>query len=482
MGVSYFDREKIVDDYRIPQGTGCRDKPDANDKSTWGPSICSKELDLPDEIFSVNTTTDYLSEESGVFPRQFMFVNDLNAYHQAIAELRQQPNWPNEEYDETRSTATEETRSSIYAQANLEGELGDFSWSGNLGLRYVDTQTISRGHGKNRLSIEVEVDADGRELLNVTYSDPGAIERKNEYDNLLPSANFKLDINDNMVFRLSGAQVISLPAITDIGTDRKYADNRVDNFASSGGNPYLTPYEATQFDATFEYYQDNGSAYAINFFTKDIETFISKRTTSDDTPDIYVNGEMQDTTVILADGSNLSELITQKENRDGGKINGIELAALHYFDYLPGFLNGFGIQANATFLDSKDDNTDTIELDGITAPGVGLEGFSETTYNIIGFYEKGDFQARLAYNWRDDFLLKRNGTRYQHGEGIPEHVKAYGQLDASIGYTISEHWKVTLAAVNLTNANVHEYLDIEERLGRIQYTGTRYTLGLRGKF
>ncbi|WNC69138.1 TonB-dependent receptor [Thalassotalea nanhaiensis] len=481
-GVSYFDREKIVDDYRIPQGTACRDKPDPSDKTTWGPAICGKEFDLPDEIFAVNTTSDYLSEESGTFPRQFMIVADLDAYHAAMAELRGQPDWPRQDYDETRSTSVEETRTSIYAQANLAGEVGGLSWSGNVGLRYVDTETTSRGHGKNRLSIEVEVDEEGKELLNVMYSEPGQIKRENSYDNVLPSANFKLDINDNLVARLSGAQVISLPAITDIGTDRKYTDSRVDNFAQSGGNPFLNPYEATQFDFTLEYYQDNGSAYAVNFFTKDIDTFISKKTTSDPTPDIYVNGGLEDSTVTLADGSNLSELITQKENRNGGKINGVELAALHYFDYLPGFLSGFGIQANATFLDSEDDNSETIELDGIKAPSSGLEGFSETSYNIIAFYEKDAFQGRIAYNWRDDFLKLRNGTRYQHGEGIPEHVKAYGQLDASVSYKISEHFQVSLAAINLTDEKTHEYLDIEERLGRIQYTGTRYTLGLRAKF
>jgi len=479
-GASYFDREKIVDDYRIPQGTGCRDKP--GPKPTWGPNLCNQKLDMPDEIFGLNTTTDYLSNENGTFPRQFMIITDLDAYHAAIAELREQPDWPNEQHDETRSTATEETRTSIYAQANLAGEIADYSWSGNLGLRYVETDTISRGHGKNRLTIDVDTDPEGNELLNVTYSEPGQIMRENSYNNVLPSANFKLDINDNWVARFSGAKVMSLPAITDIGTDRKYTDNRVDNFSQSGGNPFLEPYEATQFDLTLEYYQDNGNAYAVNFFTKDISTFISKRTTSDDTPDVYINGELQGQTIILADGSNLSELITQKENRDGGKINGVEFAALHYFDYLPGFLNGFGLQANLTLLDSKDDNSETIELDGITAPTNGLEGFSDTSYNIIAFYEKDDFQGRIAYNWRDDFLLKRNGTRYQHGEGIPEHVKAYGQLDASFAYTISENFKVTLAATNLTNENTHEYLDIKERLGRIQYTGTRYTLGLRFKF
>lgn len=481
-GVSYFDREKIVDDYRIPQGTACRDKKDGAPKAEWGPSTCNSLFDLPEGLFAANTRTDFLSEESGTFPRQFMVVTDLDAYHTAIADLREQPDWPNEQLDETRSTATEETRKSIYAQANLAGEIADFSWSGNLGVRYVETDTTSRGHGKNRLTIDVDIDDLGNEELNVTYSEPGQIKRENSYDNVLPSANFKLDINDNWVARVSGAQIISLPAITDIGTDRKYTDSKVDNFSQSGGNPFLKPYEATQFDLSIEYYQDNGSAYAVNFFTKDIDTFISKRVTSDETPDIYVNGALQDSTVMLQDGSPLSEQITQKENRSGGKINGVEFAALHHFDYLPGFLNGFGLQANLTLLDSEDDNSETLELDGIKAPSNGLEGFSDTTYNIIAFYEKGAFQGRVAYNWRDDFLKKRNGSRYNGGEGIPEHVKAYGQLDASFAYTISEHFKVTLAAVNLTNEKVHEYLDIEERLGRIQYTGTRYTLGLRAKF
>ncbi len=487
-GVSYFDREKIVDDYHISKG--CADFT----QSPKGPSTCNKKFDLSDDIFAVNNTTDYLSGESGTFPRQFMIVTDLAKYHEEIGALRAEALWPNPLYDETLSTATEETRTSIYAQANLAGDIGDYSWGGNIGLRYVDTETISRGHGKNRLSIDVTleegVDDEGgvtyTEELNVTYSEPGQIMRKNSYDNLLPSANFRLDINDKIVARISGAKVMSLPSITDIGTETKYTDNKPDNFARKGGNPFLTPYEATQFDLTLEYYEDNGNAYAVNFFTKDINTFISKKVTSDPTPDIWVDGALQDFTVSWTDEygetQTLSELITQKENRSGGKINGIELAGLHYFDYLPGFLSGFGLQANLTLLDSKDSNSDTIELDGITAPANGLEGFSETSYNIIAFYEKDDFQGRIAYNWRDDFLLKRSGSRYKNGEGIPEHVKAYGQLDASFAYTISENFKVTIAATNLTNENTHEYLDIMERLGRIQYTGTRYTLGLRAKF
>jgi len=485
-GISYFEREKIEDDYRIVQGTACRDKKDGAPKADWGPSTCNSLFDLPDDIFSVGTMNDYLSEESGTFPRQFLVLNDLDAYHDAIAGYREEPTWPNQVLDAGRSSATEEKRKSIFAQVNLAGDIGDYTWNGNVGLRYIETDIISRGHGVNRLTIEADVE-EGTEYINSTFSEPHEITRENSYDNLLPSANFKLDINDNMVARFSGAKVISLPAITDINVKRTYGGLKPDTFNSKGGNPFLTPYEATQFDFTLEYYQDNGSAYAVNLFTKNIDTFISKRITTDPTPDIYVDGALQDSTVTLADGSTLSETLTQKENRSGGTIKGVEFAALHYFDYLPGFLSGFGLQANLTLLDSTNDtNIDDAALevlDGITAPGIGLEGFSDTSYNIIAFYQKDKFQGRIAYNWRDDFLLKRNGIRRNNGEeGIPSHVKAYGQLDASFSYQISEHWKVSLAAVNLTNENLHEYLDIKERLGRIQYTGTRYTLGIRAKF
>lgn len=471
-GFSYSDREKTVDTYRTKNG--CR-----NLDLTPADSICGKFIDLPDELFAVNSTDNFLSEESGTFPRQFMLVTSISDYHSEIARLRQEPTWPNEVYDETRSTGTEETRKSVFTQLNISGELGDYNWSGNLGLRYVETETTSSGYGKNRLAITPNINASGEPSVEVTYSVPGQITRKNSYDNLLPSANFKLDINDNIVARFSGAKVMSLPSITDIGVNRIYSDNHAGNFSSRGGNPLLNPYEATQFDLSLEYYQENGNAYAINFFTKNIETFISTQTTRDETPDIYVDGQYQDSTVTIPDYGNLFETITQMDNRDGGKIKGIEISALHYFDYLPGFLNGFGLQANFTYLDSKDKSAMPIDIEGVTDAGVGLEGFSDTSYNIIAFYEKDAWQGRIAYNWRDDYLLSRSGTR---SGGLPEHVEAYGQLDASFSYDFTEKLTVSLEAVNLTNERVYEYVDVIERLSRVQYTGTRYTLSIRATF
>ena len=62
--------------------------------------------------------------------------------------------------------------------------------------------------------------------------------------------------------------------------------------------------------------------------------------------------------------------------------------------------NRLTIEVEVDDEDSEDDNSEAIELDGIKAPAVGWEGFSETSYNIIAFYEKNAFQGLIAYNWQ----------------------------------------------------------------------------------
>lgn len=475
-GVAYSDREKTVDSFRTLNG--CRPVGVTADEIASS-NTCGSFRDLPDDLFSVSTVNDFLGDESGIFPRDFIMINNVSDYHAELARLRNEPAWPLEQYDETRSVSTREKTLSVYSQLNLEGEIGDYEWSGNVGLRYVKTDSTSAGFGKERLSIVPVTDGSGEPKVAVNYTLPGQLERQKSYNNLLPSINLSLDLDDGMFVRFAGAKVMSRPSIADIGVNRSYADIHAGQFSSRGGNPNLAPYEATQLDFSLEYYQDSGSAYAVNVFHKDIDTFISSLTTRDNSPDIYVNGSVEDSTVDLPGYGTLVETITQKENRDGGSITGVEVSALHYFDYLPGYLSGLGLQANYTYADSQDKNAQPINLEGITEPGSGLEGFAKQTYNVIAFYDKDNWQARIAYNWRGDFLNHRSGER---SGGLPEHVEAYGQLDASFSYDITEKISVTAEAINLTNERLYEYVDVRERLSLIQYTGTRYMLGLRASF
>ena len=457
-GISYTDREKSQKSFGVD---GCGSVV----------STCGNFLDLDDSLFSINDNSSFLSDVSGNFPREFVLINDINDYKAAIGNIRGEPNWTDEVLRPERSVKNTEEIFAAYAQVNLMGELDVFSWSGNVGLRYVDTQVASSGHSIERLAlIEKPVQDGGGLALEATYSEPAVIEVASDYQKWLPSFNVNMDFGEGFFIKAAAAKVISRPALEDTGVNKSYQQNpRAGDLATSGGNPYLQPYEAKQFDTSLEYYDESGNAYSLGLFYKDITSFISTQTTSVDTG-LNIDG-----------WGPVFEAITQKSNRSGGTVSGFEVAALHYFDYLPGWLSGFGLQANYTFTDSKDDDASEFERPNVQSPGSGLEGFSENSYNVIAFYEIDGFQARAAYNWREGFLEYRSGPRIG-SNGLPQHVDDYGQLDLSTSYDINENLTISAEVVNATNANILEYADVRERVTKLEYSGRRYQVGITARF
>jgi len=74
--------------------------------------------------------------------------------------------------------------------------------------------------------------------------------------------------------------------------------------------------------------------------------------------------------------------------------------------------------------------------------------------------EKNAFRARVAYNWRDDYVDTTAGP----GSGsLPIFAKPYGVLDASIGYHLNQHVDVSVDASNLTRARFSTYFGQEIR-------------------
>ena len=69
------------------------------------------------------------------------------------------------------------------------------------------------------------------------------------------------------------------------------------------------------------------------------------------------------------------------------------------FYFLQGALDGFGVIASYSYIDST---TPIKDVAGRTLP---LPGLSPNNVNFVGYYEKGPISVRLAYNWRDDYLI-----------------------------------------------------------------------------
>jgi outer membrane receptor protein involved in Fe transport len=77
-----------------------------------------------------------------------------------------------------------------------------------------------------------------------------------------------------------------------------------------------------------------------------------------------------------------------------------------------------------------------------------LAGLSEHNVNLAAIYEKGPISARLAYNWRSEYLLTVRDVITPYAPTMNE---ATGQVDGSIFYTVNDHLRLGVQGVNLNN-------------------------------
>ena len=159
-------------------------------------------------------------------------------------------------------------------------------------------------------------------------------------------------------------------------------------------------------------------------------------------------------------------LIGIPSNQRDAEIDGFEVAWQHMWGD-----SGFGTILNYTMVDSN------IAYDnGSTNDQFAILGLSDSA-NAVLFYDKNGWIARLAYNWRDDFLA---GTFDGNGIANPVYIEAYGQLDAIVSYTFGESGLTVFAeGFNLTDEYSRSFSRRSEQVEYVTALGPRYGIGLR---
>ena len=72
-----------------------------------------------------------------------------------------------------------------------------------------------------------------------------------------------------------------------------------------------------------------------------------------------------------------------------------------------------------------------------------MVGLSDSA-NLVGYYDTDNFQARLAYNWRDEFISG-------YGGGHVSITEEYDQLDLHVDYDIpGSNINIFFDGINLT--------------------------------
>jgi TonB-dependent receptor len=341
---------------------------------------------------------------------------------------------------EDANVQSEDTYAS-YLLLRFAGDAGSLPLDGNVGVRYVRTETAASGFAQQPNWTSYALLAPNIAALGSGESLP--VTQEGSYSDVLPSLNVRLKLTPDLQWRFAFSKALARPTfdqlranvalggdveiVNDISTDPPTPiSQRVTAFTGSGGNPWLKPMRSTQFDTALEwYFADQGSLTGTVFY-KDIKDYFITGTESQP---IFGQNWLVDTTI----------------NGDKGIVQGYEVAYSQFFDFLPGVFRGLGFQGNYTYVDSKGAPGPT--AGNTTVPGLPLEGLSPTSYNAMLIYQRGPVEARLAYNWRERWLLTTNDG---DGKGTVWNDD-FGKLDASVFFRINDNIQVGLEANNLTN-------------------------------
>jgi iron complex outermembrane recepter protein len=373
-------------------------------------------------------------------------------------------------FGDAQSNIQREKNYALYGNLKFDFSDMDFPLSGNVGLRWVRTQTSANGFVVQPAPIS-GAPAGGPVFTGVTE----AIVAKNHYNYFLPSLNLLYKFSPDLQARFAAARAITRPdfntlqAYTPLSAAYDQTSGTYNFNSTASGNPYLKPTSSTQFDAALDWYFGKASSLTATAFYKHLNNIIRNVATPYDFAGVTYN-------------------LTQPTNVGTANIKGFEVGYNQAFTFLPGLLNGLGISSNFTFVDSKTKvnvsslqsnsaayvSANGVDTNGAIFGSLPLEGLSKYSYNLTGYYEKGILSVRLAYNWRSKYLLATNvnGTQGTDGTqlaangvqcgaqgdhcvvwGLPTYNAAYGQLDGSIFFKfLQDKISFGIEAQNLNNA------------------------------
>jgi len=341
--------------------------------------------------------------------------------------------------------------------------------------------------------------------------------RDYSYSRILPSFNIKFDVSSKFIIRAAASKSSAPPNLNDTRAGGSVSATSLSfnpqapavltGVSVNGGGANLKPTMINSQDVSFEYYPSSSSFLYLDLFAKQIEDspiFYSFIQNNLPVPVLqYPNGEKS---VPDADGNETNPNATpttldlpwlylqNKTSEQKATIKGFELGGRKFFDKLPGWLRGFGVDGNVTYIDSRNPaqqansvltpppangckpglNPDcTVPM---TYPKLPYAGMSKWAYNIQLLYSYKAVNFRLAYNWRDKALLSTNvnplsyatsggnpytlntsPTQFDAAHSFPVYnmVPAYmaeaGYLDMGFDFSVNDKVSVSFNANNLLN-------------------------------
>ena len=371
-----------------------------------------------------------------------------------------------------------------------------------LGLRYEVTDLISTALTPIYTGT---VQTAENEISLLRLADKDYLTVKNSYDNWLPAVDLDFSPIQDVVVRASYSHTITRPNYAQIeaGFTLDSPARRGGGSTGGAGNPSLNPYKSKNIDVSAEWYYAPTSYLSVGYFNKRVTDFIGNRVRQDSAFDLrdpsagviyqaalaalganatfsqvlaYAAQRFPEAVTLDGNGAPLG-LIGQPNdpqllfnlrspiNIDGtAKIDGWEFAITHAF-----WDTGFGAILNYTIVNS-DTEYDLLRPGFDPEPQFAVTGVSDSA-NAVLYFDKYGFQARVAYNWRDEFLGGYGND--------PFIIEEYGQFDVSASYDFGNGLSVFAEGINITNADRKGHMRADQAVFFAAPGYARYAGGVR---
>ncbi|MFS8485007.1 TonB-dependent receptor [Xanthomonas campestris pv. raphani] len=368
----------------------------------------------------------------------------------------------------SKAWTVEEKITTAWLRANLDTEWGVVGVRGNIGVQLQSADQSSQANywdASQPVGSEVRPIDDGK-----TYRD------------WLPSLNLAFQFPYEQTLRFALAKQVARPRVDQLRASLEFGvDTSTGRPGASGGNPMLDPWRANALDISYEKYFADRAYVAAAFFYKDLKSYIYTQSRDNYDFSALVAGYVPPpgSAPVLTTGT-----FSAPFNGKGGTLRGLELTASLPLELVFAPLEGFGIQASATFNDSDVQIRDPESASSVGDGAISLPGLSKRVYNLTAYYEHKGFEARVSQRRRSDFIgeignFNGNRTlRYVVGENITDAQISYNFADTSslAGLTL------LLQASNLSNSPYRTYAETKDRPLEYIEWGRTFVLGVNYKF
>ena len=345
--------------------------------------------------------------------------------------------------DPLRSFSQRERTTTAYLQGKFGFEVGDISFVGNGGVRLVRVDRRLQGTLNTASPVPNRPDVQS------------PLDMKTAETNVLPSIGLVANWTDNLQSHFSAGKTITRPAFGDLNPALALTAATVNVPGSGGaGNPDLKPTESTSLDATLEYYfTKNGYVQAAAF-------------------DRRIDGYLQRFTQLETIGGQ-NYYVTRPQNSGKGRLRGVELGGQAFFDFLPPIWKDFGLQANYTLINGR--NQTRTSLNGGAFIDTPLTDVAKHNYSVVLMYQGKALTGRLAATHRGAYADNVNDGDFN----LVNTVRGATYVDFGVGYEINKRVSIQFDATNITRTKYESYVGDPSRPRDIRYTPSTVSVGLR---